>query len=87
MHNFERQFADVPIVSVQSDLPSDREWLISARNNESYKAFALCFVIRDMAETAPDKSEPATLEMQESQEELISKLSFMYNYVMNFRSK
>ena len=50
MHNLDRQFVDVPIVSVQSNLVDEREWLMSARTNESYRVFACTFVIRDLAE-------------------------------------
>ena len=50
MHNFEKQFVDVPIVSVQSNIIGEREWLMSARRNEASKVFACTFVIREMAE-------------------------------------
>ena len=81
MHNFDRQFVDVPILSVQSDLPDEHDWLMSARNNESYKAYATSFVIKDLVDQLEDNTN------EEQKEELVSKLTFMYHYVMNFRSK
>ena len=56
MHNFERQFVDVPIVAVQSDLPDERDWLMSARQNEAFKAYATAFVMRDLAQEEPGES-------------------------------
>ena len=89
MHNFERQFVDVPVVSVQSDLPDERSWVLMARDNEAYKAYSCCYVIRDMAERAPDATiaDGADDNQVDSRAELVSKLTFMYIYVMNFRSK
>jgi len=49
MHNFEKQFVDVPILSVQSNLIDEHEWLMSARRNEASKVFACTFVIKEMA--------------------------------------
>ena len=86
MHNFDRQFVDVPIVSVQSDLPDERDWIMSARNNEQYKVYATAFVMKDMAASQPDEP-PTDQEALEKRAELISKLTFMYHYCMNFRSK
>ncbi len=80
MHNFEKQFVDVPIVSVQSNIIGEREWLMSARRNEASKVFACTFVIREMAEEYKQEDDENTTE-------IVLKLSFMYHYVMNFRSK
>ena len=88
MHNFDRQFVDVPIVSVQSDLPDEHDWIMSARNNEAFKAYATSFVMRDMVNGIPD--EPLAANDQDgldARAQLTSKLTFMYHYVMNFRSK
>ena len=87
MHNFDRHFVDVPVVSVQSDLPSDKDWLMTAHTNETFKAYAMTFVLRDMAAAAPKPDEVEGDEARERFDELISKLSFMYHYCMNFRSK
>ena len=48
MHNFDRHFVDVPIVSVQSNLKNEQEWLLSARTNEVFKVYATTFVIKDL---------------------------------------
>ena len=89
MHNFERQFVDVPVLSVQSDLPDEREWLMSAHENEAFKAYAVAYVLKDMAESAPGEEECKAMSPEEAdkRETLISKLTFMYHYCMNFRSK
>ena len=85
MHNFDKQFVDVPVISVQSDLSSERDWLLSAHKNEAFKAFAICFIMRDLAEEiSPEGQSP---ELDDKRAETISKLTFMYHYVMNFRSK
>ena len=82
-------------MAVQSDLPDERDWLMSARQNEAFKAYATAFVMRDLAQEGPGES-PAVNEDGEEEEkkdteelraELVSKLTFMYHYVMNFRSK
>lgn len=87
MHNFDRHFVDVPIISVQSDLPSEKDWLMKAHTNETFKAYAIAFVLRDMAKAAPNPEEVVGQEATEQFTELMSKLSFMYHYCMNFRSK
>ena len=56
MHNFDKQFVDVPIVAVQSNLTSERDWLLSAHKNETFKAFAICYIMRDLAESIPDEN-------------------------------
>lgn len=89
MHNFDRQFVDVPVVSVQSDLPDERDWVLMARENEAFKAYSCCFVIKDMADAAPGPTiaDSADDNAVDSRADLVSKLTFMYIYVMNFRSK
>lgn len=79
----------MPVVSVQSDLPDERDWILMARDNEAYKAYSCCFVIKDMAESAPEATiaDGADDSEVDSRAELISKLTFMYVYVLNFRSK
>ena len=80
---------DVPVVSVQSDLPEEREWIMMARENEAYKAYSCCFVIKDMADAAPDATiaDSAVDSEVDSRADLVSKLTFMYIYTLNFRSK
>ena len=88
MHNFERQFVDVPVLSVQSNLPDESDWIMMARDNEAFKAYSCCFVMRDMAEAARDGFQTTSGENDgDSRAGLVSKLTFMYIYVMNFRSK
>lgn len=44
----------MPIVSVQSDLVDEREWLLCARTNETFKVYATTFVIKDMCSGAEE---------------------------------
>jgi len=52
-------------MSVQSDLPSERDWLMSAHQNEAFKAYAIAFVLKDLAgayeatqgESTPDEAD------------------------------
>ena len=84
-------------MAVQSDLPDERDWLMSARQNEAFKAYATAFVMRDLAQQEPSESQAANedgeiveeekKDTEELRAELVSKLTFMYHYVMNFRSK
>ena len=48
MHNLERQFVDVPILSVQANVLGEKEWAIATRRNESASAYACSYVMRDM---------------------------------------
>ena len=48
MHNLERQFVDVPIISVQSNVQGEKEWAMATRTNESASAYACTYVMRDM---------------------------------------
>ena len=69
---------------------------MQAREGEPAKAFAFAFLIRDMADrtwqsTGPDELKPhdeeAKAAQQDRRDHLLSKLTFMYHYVMNFRSR
>ena len=87
MHNYDKQFVDVPIVAVQSDQPDEQEWIMTARTNETSKAFAIAFVMRDMAESISLLNEESKDDCQGARDEVVSKLTFMQHYIMNFRSK
>ena len=61
---------------------------MSARNNEAFKAYATSFVMKDLVNDI--SNEPIAANDQDgldARAALISKLTFMYHYVMNFRSK
>ena len=62
---------------------------MSAHENEAFKAYAVAYVLKDMAESAPGEEECKAMSPEEAdkRETLISKLTFMYHYCMNFRSK
>ena len=60
---------------------------MTAHKNETFKAYAIAFVLRDMAEATPLESECKEVAAVERRDMIISKLSFMYHYCMNFRSK
>ena len=73
MHNLERQFVDVPILSMNDNFNGEKDWAMATRSNEAASAFACSYVMRDM------------LQRQENPD--AEKLTFMYHYLMNFRSR
>ena len=76
---------DVPIVSVQSDLPEEKKWVMDARKNESDYAYACCYYMRDML-----LQHEKILEKQPSYRITgiqNDKLSYLFHYCMNYRSK
>ena len=73
MHNLERQFVDVPVLAMHDNFMGEKEWAMATRDGESASAFSCSYVMRDM------------LQRMESPDQ--EKLTFMFHYLMNFRSR